>query len=76
MFVLSLRRLIMRASFGSSCSIGLRIEGRSTKDSKSARPGGGLGSLIDVVVGVLPVGYPCGSEYLRAAVRYADANGP
>ena len=82
----------MRASSGSSCSIGMRIKGRSVEDSESGRPGGGLGSPAVVVAGVLPVGYlpppskgkekisgirfPCGSEYLRAAVRYADAVGP
>ena len=57
-----------------------------------ARPGDGLGSPAAVVAGVLPMGYlptpvkgkekiseiryPCGFEYLRAAVRYADAVGP
>ena len=56
LFVLSLRRLIMRASSGSSRSVGLRIEGRPAEDSESARPGGGLGSPASVVVGVLPVG--------------------
>ena len=82
----------MHTSFGSSRSVGLRIEGRSTEDSESARPGDGLGSPAIVVTRVLPVGYlpppgkgnekiseiryPCGSEYLRAAVRYADAVGP
>ena len=82
----------MRASSGSSRSVGLRIEGRPTEDSKSGRPGSGLGSPAVVVAGVLPVGYlpspgkgkekiseiryPCGSEYLRAAVRYADVVGP
>ena len=51
-----------------------------------------LGSLVAMVVGVLLVGYlpllgkgkgkiseiryPCGSKYLRAVVRYADAVGP
>ena len=86
------RRLIMRASFGSSRSVGLRIKGRPTEDSESTRPGGGLGSPAAVVVGVLSVGYlplpgkgkekisdiryPCGSKYLRVAVRYEDAVGP
>ena len=75
----------MHASFGSSRSVGLHIEGRPTEDSESAKPGGGLGSPDVVVAGVLPVGYlpppgkgkekiseiryPCGSEYLRVAVR-------
>ena len=56
------------------------------------RAGGGLGSPAAMVVGVLLVGYlpppgkgkgkisefryPCGSEYLRAAVRYEDAVSP
>ena len=47
----------MCASSRSSCSVGLRIEGRLAEDSKSGRPGGGLGSPATVVVGVLPVGY-------------------
>ena len=82
----------MRASSRSSLSVGLRIEGRSTEDFESRRPGGGLGSPVAVVAGVFPIGYlpppgkgkekireiryPCCSEYLRAAVRYADAVGP
>ena len=92
LFVLSLRCLSMRASSGSSRFISLCIEGRSTEDSESVRPDGGLGSPIVVVIEVLPVGYlpspckgkekiseiryPCGSEYLRAAMRYADVVGP
>ena len=84
--------LIMRASSGSSHSISLRIEGRPVEDSESARPGSGLCSPATVVVRVRPVGYlpppgkgkekiseikyPCGFEYLRAVVRYADALGP
>ena len=81
----------MRASSGSSRSIGLRIEGRSIEDSKSALPDDELGSLAVVVAGVLLVGYlpspgkgkekiseiryPCGFEYLRVTVRYEDAMG-
>ena len=92
LFVLSLRRLIMHASSRSSRSVGLRIEGRPTKESESGRTGNGLSSPTAVVVEVLPVGYlpppskskgkiseiryPCGSEYLRDAVRYADTVGP
>ena len=92
LFVLSLRRLIIHAFAGSSRSVGLRIEGRSAEESESGRTSGGLGSLAAVVAGVLLVGYlpspskgkgkiseiryPYGSEYLRAAVRYADAMGP
>ena len=92
LFILSLRLLIMRASFGSSRSVGLRIEGRLTEEPESGQTGSGLGSPATVVAGVLPVGYlpppgkgkgkiseiryPCGSEYLRVAVRYADVVGP
>ena len=82
----------MRASSGSSRFVGLRIEGRSIEESESRRAGGRLGSPAVVVAGVFPVGYlpppgkskgkiseirnPYGFEYLRAAVRYADALGP
>ena len=92
LFVLSFHRLILRASSGSSRFVGLRIEGRPAEESQSGRTSGGLGSPTAMVVGVLPVGYllppgkgkgkisenryPCGSEYLRVAVRYADAVGP
>ena len=84
--VLFLRRLVMRASTG------LRIEGRPTDESVSGQNGGGLGGLVVVVVGALPVGYLPppgkgkakisdirylgGSEYLRAIVGYADVVGP
>ena len=90
-FALSLRRLIMHASFGSSRSISLRIEGRPVEESKSGRTGGGLGSPAVAVAEVLPVGYlpppgkgkgkiseiryPFGFKYLRAAVRYVDVVG-
>ena len=92
LFVLSLRRLIMRASSGSSRFVGMRIKGRSAEDFESGRPGGGLSSPTVMVSGVLLVSYlppprkgkekiseiryPCGSEYLRVSVRYADAVGP
>ena len=92
LFILSLRCLIMHASSASTRFVGLRIEGRQAEESESERTGGELGSPADVVVGVLLVGYLpptgkdkekiseirylCGSEYLRAAVRYADAVGP
>ena len=82
----------MRASNESFCSIGLRIEGRPAEEPESGQTGGGFGGPTTVVVGVLLIGYlpppgkgkgkiseiryPCGSEYLRAAVRYADAMGP
>ena len=92
LFVLSLHHLIMHSSSGSSRSVGLHIEGRPVEEPESERTGGGIGSLAVVVAGVLPVGYlplprkgkgkiseiryPCGSEYLRATMRYADVVGP
>ena len=82
----------MLAFSGCSRFVGLRIEGRPTKESESGRIDGGLGSPTAVVSEVLSVGYlpppgkgkgkiskikyPCGSEYLRVVVRYADAMGP
>ena len=80
----------MRASSGSSRSIGLHIEGRSAEDSESGRLSGELGSPIAVVAGVLPIGclppparlakniraIPVDLKNIRAAVRYADAMGP
>ena len=73
-------------------SVGLCIEGRSADESTSRQNGGGLDGLVIVVAGVLPVGYlpppgkgkgkiseiryPSGSNYLRVAVRYADAVSP
>ena len=90
--VLPFYRLIMHASSGPSCPMGLRIEGRLVEESESGQAGEGFGSHADVVVGVLPVGYlpppgkgkgkiseiryPCGSEYLRVVVRYANVMGP
>ena len=92
LFVLSLPRLIMCAFFRPSRSVSLRIEGRPVEKLESRRTGGGLNSPTAVVAGVLPLGYlsplgkgkgkiseiryPCGSEYLRAVVRYAYAMGP
>ena len=86
LFVLSLHCLVMRAS------VGLRIEERSAEEFVSGQTGSGLGGPTSVVVGVLLVGYlplpgkgkgkiseirhPDGFEYLRAAVRYAEAVGP
>ena len=91
LFVLSLHRLFMRASFGSSRSVGLHIKGRPAEDSESLRLGGGLESPAVLVAKVLPVGYLpplgkgkeniseirylCGFEYLRDVVRYMDAVG-
>ena len=73
-------------------SVGLRIEGRPIDESESGINGDGLGGPVAMVAGVLPVvylpppgkvkgkiskiRYPGGSEYLRVAVRYADAVGP
>ena len=92
LFILSLHRLIMHGSFGSSSSVGPSIERRPAEESESGRTGGRLGSPTVVVSGVLLIGYlpppgmgkgkisemryPYGSEYLRAAVRYMDAMGP
>ena len=47
----------MRASFGSSHFVGLRIKGRLAEELESGQIGGGLGSPTVVVAGVLPVGY-------------------
>ena len=82
----------MHASSGSSHPVGLRIEGRPTEEPESGRIGGRCGSPAAVVVGVLTVDYlpppgkgkgkiretryPCGSEYLRVVVSYANAVGP
>ena len=82
----------MRASSRSSHSISLRIEERSAEEPESGQTGGGLGSFAAMIARVHPIGYlplpnkgkgkiseiryPCGSEYLRATVRYADAMGP
>ena len=90
--VLPFDRLIMRAFSGPSCPVGLRIEGRPYEESDSGRSGGGFGSPTAVVARVLPFGYlplpikgkgkiseiryPCGFEYLRVAMRYADVVGP
>ena len=92
LFVLSLCRLVMRASSGSSRSVGLRIEGRPVEESALGQTGGGLSGPVVVVAGVLPVGYlpppgkgkgrineiryPGGSEYLRVVVRHVEAVGP
>ena len=72
-------------------SISLSIEGRSADESALGQNGDELGGPITVVAEVLPVGYlplpgkgkgkiseiryPSGSDYLRVAVRYADAMG-
>ena len=82
----------MRTSFGPNRPFGLRIRGRPTEESELRRTGGGSSSLVVVVDKTPPAGqpsspskgkgkvseirYPSGSEYLRAAVKYADAVGP
>ena len=81
LFVLSFRRLVIRASHGSSRSVGLHIEGRPAEEPESGKTSGRFGGPAIVVTGVLPVGYlpplgkgkgkiseiryPCGSEYFR-----------
>ena len=78
-------------SFSHACFYRLANRGKAAEELVSRRNGGGLGGLVAVVVEVLPVGYlpppgkgkgkiseiryPSGSEYLRAAVRHADAIG-
>ena len=82
----------MRASPGSSRSIGLRIEDRPAEGFKLGQMGGESGSSSVVVVKVPPVDHPplpgkgkgkiseirysSGSEYLRAVMRYSDVVGP
>ena len=82
----------MRASSGSSHSIGLRIGGRPAEGSESEQVDGGSGGLSVAAVRAPLVGhppllgkgkkriskirYPTGSEYLRAAMRCSDAVGP
>ena len=86
LFGLSFCRLVMRAS------VGLLMERRSAEESVLGRNGGELGGPVTMVAGVLPIGYlpppgrgkgkiskiryPGGYEYLRVAVRYADAMCP
>ena len=83
---------IMRASSGSSCSVGLHIEGRLVEGAEFEQVGGGSGGLPNAAIRAPLVGhpplpgkgkeriseirYPTGSEYLRAAVRCSDAVGP
>ena len=55
--VFPFHRLIMSASSGPSCPVGLHIEGRSTEEPELGRIGGGFGSPAAVFVRVLPVGY-------------------
>ena len=92
LFVSSYTHPIMRTSYGPNHYSGLCIGGRPGEESESRRTSGGSSSLVDVVDGAPPMGhpsppskgkgkiseirYPSGSEYLRAAVKYADALGP
>ena len=53
--------LIMRTSFGSNRSSGLRIGGRPTEESELSQTDGGSGSLSVVVDSAPPVGHPSSS---------------
>ena len=82
----------MRTSSRPNRSSGLRIGGRPAKESESRRIDGGFVSFIVVVDRAPPTGHPSppskgkgkiseirylsGSEYLKAAVKYADTMGP
>ena len=79
----------MRTSFGPNRSSGMRLGGRLAEESKLRWTGCGSGSLDDVVDRAPPadppypyekgkekvseIRYPSGFEYLKAAVKYADA---
>ena len=79
----------MLASFGSSHFAGLSIGGRPAEESESGWTDGGSGSPAAVVVRaplvdhpplqgkgkgkISEIRYPSGSEYLKDAVKYADA---
>ena len=83
---------IMRTSSRPNRSSGLRIGGRFAEESESRRTGDGSSSLTVVVDRAPPadhpspygkgkgniseIRYPSGFEYLKAAVKYADALGP
>ena len=83
---------IMRTSSGHNRSSGLRIGGRSVEESESRRTGDGSDSLAVVVYRspsadhpspsgkgkgkISEIGYPSGSKYLKAIVKYADVVGP
>ena len=82
----------MRTSSRLNRSSSLRIGGRPAQESESRRISGGSGSLAVVVDRAPPadhpspygkgngkiseIRYPSGSEYLKAAVKYADVVGP
>ena len=83
---------IMRTSSRPNRSSGLHIGGRPTEESESRQTSGGSDSLAAVVDRSPPadhpspsgkgkgkiseIRYPSGSEYLKAAVKYADTVGP
>ena len=83
---------IMHTSFRPNHSSGLRLGGRPAEESESRQTGGGSSSLVVVVDRAPPadhpspsgkgkgkvseIRYPSGSEYLLAAMKYADAVGP
>ena len=82
----------MRTSSRPNRSSGLRIGGRPAEEFESRQTDDGFGSLTGVVDGAPLVGHPCplgkgkgkiseirypsGSEYFRAAMKYADVVGP
>ena len=82
----------MRTSSRPNSPSGLRIGGRPAEESESRRTDGGSCSLVVVVNRAPPashpsppgkgkgkvseIRYPSGSEYLRAAVKYANVVGP
>ena len=83
---------IMHNSIGPNCSSVLHIGGRSAEEFESRQTGSGSCSLAAVVDRAPPadhpslsdkgkgkiseIRYPSGSEYLKVAVKYADAVGP
>ena len=85
-------RPIMRTSSGPNHSSGLHMGGRPAKEYELRRTDGGFDSLSVVVDRAPPVDHPSpsdkgkgkiseirylsGSEYLKAAVKYADIVGP
>ena len=83
---------IMRTASGPNRSSGLGIGGRPVEEFESRQTDGGSGSLAAMVDRAPPtdhpspsgkgkgkiseIRYPSGSEYLKAAMKYADAVGP
>ena len=83
---------IMSTSFRPNHSFGMRLGGRPAEEFELRRTGGRSGSLATVVDRAPPtdhsfpsgkgkgkvseIRYPSGSEYLKAAVKYADTVGP